>query len=145
MLNNALLLDSISVRWVNLNQHREMNMKRILLSIYLPTLFSIFCIVMLTYSLFFVLPLVFSVGDALARYKEFTKYKDFVTYNDARRLRHSRCQRNAIIAASKHPASFRAYYRTLGYRWYHILPDGTFSIKNNCYLKPKFYKKLLGL
>ena len=57
-------------------------------------------------------------------------------------MRSSQCQRNACIAAE--PAA-KQYYYDLGYRWYHFLPDGTFTIKNNPYLSIKFYKELLGI
>lgn len=40
----------------------------------------------------------------------------------------SRCQRDAALAAARelgHLAQAKVHFRSLGYRWYHLLPDGS--------------------
>lgn len=73
--------------------------------------------------------------DARSRFQSYKRVKDnLFTYGfDQRLLRpflKSRCQRDAALAAAeelgfKHVC--RSYYRSQGYRWYHILPDFVFS------------------
>lgn len=64
-----------------------------------------------------------------------------------RRHRVSRCQRNAACCAAK-DAGFgsqgREYYYKEGYRWYHLLPEDTFT--SRCpYFTIKFYRNLSGV
>lgn len=44
-----------------------------------------------------------------------------------RTMSRSRCQRDAALLAARHagcPDLARDYYRSQGYRWFHLLPDG---------------------
>lgn len=120
---------------------------RTLLAIWLPTTFTIVCVALCFLSLWFALPALFGAGDARARYKEFKFLKDFDWSNRLilMKMSSSMCTRFAAISACSSSERARIFYRKLGYRWYHILPDGTFSIKNNPYLSIKFYRKLLGV
>ncbi len=69
--------------------------------------------------------------DALSRFREFQRIRGiFTRHGYAPRVltvvRSSRCQRDAAIMAASE-AGFRdkvcSFYRAMGYRWYHILPD----------------------
>jgi hypothetical protein len=59
-------------------------------------------------------------------------------------FRHSWCQRTVAYCALREFGRGRdalSYFHALGYRWWHLLPDGTFSL--GCpYLHPSFYKAL---
>lgn len=73
------------------------------------------------------------LADGFCRYREYQRLKGIL----ARRGFHprllgpvstSRCQRDAALAAARelgHLGRARAHFRRLGYRWYHLLPDGT--------------------
>jgi len=73
------------------------------------------------------------LADGFCRYREYQRLKGAL----ARRGFHprllgpvstSRCQRDAALAAARelgHLVRARAHFRGLGYRWYHLLPDGT--------------------
>jgi hypothetical protein len=96
--------------------------------------------------------------DVRARWRDYRRLvplfrwrEDPDTFNDAdavrllRRHRHSWCQRTAAIAAWRGAGNgeFAAwFYRHLGYRWWHVLPDGTFS-RRSPYLNPAFYRALI--
>jgi hypothetical protein len=78
---------------------------------------------------------VFAQLDARSRYQNYKKIKDqlYVYGFDRRILRpslKSRCLRNAALAAAKETGYHRQcrnYYRSAGYRWYHLLPDFVFQ------------------
>jgi len=59
-------------------------------------------------------------------------------------FRHSWCQRTVAYCALREfgrGRDARGYFRARGYRWWHFLPDGTFSL--GCpYLRPSFYTAL---
>lgn len=73
------------------------------------------------------------LADGFCRHREYLRIKDIL----ARRGFHprvlapvaaSRCQRDAALAAARelgHLPLARAHFRALGYRWWHLLPDGT--------------------
>ncbi len=73
----------------------------------------------------------FAFADGLARHREYRRIKSQLArhgYNVRilQPLARSRCQRDAALQAARESGYFRqacAYYRALGYRWYHILPD----------------------
>ncbi|HMA66490.1 MAG TPA: hypothetical protein VKO20_01605 [Desulfosalsimonadaceae bacterium] len=73
--------------------------------------------------------------DARSRFQSYKRVKDnlFTHGFDQRILRpflRSRCQRDAALAAAEQLGFqhlCRSYYRSQGYRWYHILPDFVFS------------------
>lgn len=79
--------------------------------------------------------LILSQLDARSRFQSYKRVKDgLFTYGfDPRILKpvlKSRCQRDAALAAAdelgyKHLCL--AYFRSKGYRWYHVLPDFVFS------------------
>lgn len=73
------------------------------------------------------------LADGFCRHREYLRIKGIL----ARRGFHprvlapvatSRCQRDAALAAARelgHLPLARAHFRALGYRWWHLLPDGT--------------------
>ena len=73
----------------------------------------------------------FAVADGISRHREYRRIKAmFRKYGFSERIlapvARSRCQRDAALHAARetgHFESARAYFRALGYRWYHILPD----------------------
>ncbi len=121
-------------------------MMRLLIATIVPSLFVTICLMLATYySLLFLLPMVFGMGDVAARVREYRKLCKCFDYRVVRKMRHSMCQRMAAIAASPDMKKTREMFRQDGYRWWHILPDGSFSLKDNCYLKKSFYLNLLGI
>ena len=89
----------------------------------------------------------FAVADAVSRHREYRRIEAmFRRYGYSERilepLARSRCQRDAaVFAASEtgHGEEATAYFASLGYRWYHILPD--MMIRNPlAFLKPSFLK-----
>ena len=112
-------------------------------AIWLPTAFTLSCLACMLLTPLAIIPALFGLGDAIARYKDFKRLEGtWVRKAQMKIMRHSMCQRNACIASCKEA---KLFYKNLGYRWYHVLPDGTFTIKDNPYLKMKFYKNLLGI
>ena len=73
--------------------------------------------------------------DARSRYQNYKRIKDqFMNFGFDRRvlkpLANSRCQRDAVLTAADemgYGGRCREYYRTAGYRWYHLTPDFLFS------------------
>ncbi len=120
-------------------------MINIFLAIWLPMSFTIVTGWFSTHIIYFLVLTVFGVFDVIARLREYLRFRGSDSTKVLEKMRHSACQRNAIIAALKDKKIAKNYYKSLGYRWYHFLPDGTFSIKNNCYLKLSFYLNLMGL
>lgn len=116
---------------------------RTIIATYLPLTFTTVCLLFTTWSMLFLIPAFLGICDAKARHTDFLEAMDRVTVKQVKRLRHSACQRNAAIAALGNYA--RRIYINMGYRWYHVLPDGTFTVRNNPYLKVNFYKRLLGV
>ena len=76
------------------------------------------------------LPL-FSQLDARSRYQNYKQIRDqLFLYGFDKRIfkpvQQSRCQRDAALAAawaSGHGNACRAYFKSCGYRWYHLVPD----------------------
>lgn len=74
---------------------------------------------------------IFTQLDARSRFQEYKKVRDhLVRFGPDRRifqsLSHSRCQRDAALAAAGklgHAAVCRNHFTAAGYRWYHLLPD----------------------
>lgn len=60
------------------------------------------------------------------------------------------CQRTALVWAAQNAlppnGSFivRTYYKALGYKWWHLTPDGTFT-RNSPFLKVAFWASFVGL
>ncbi len=70
-------------------------------------------------------------ADGMSRYREYLRVRRMLdrwgyTPRLLRPLASSRCQRDAAMQAARETGCAdraRAYYRELGYRWYHLLPD----------------------
>lgn len=73
----------------------------------------------------------FALADGFSRFREFRRLVSLLCrYGYQQRIfkpaASSRCQRDAALAAAAVAGCRRealGYYRSLGYRWYHILPD----------------------
>jgi len=73
--------------------------------------------------------------DARSRFQSYKRVKDSLHKHgfDPRILKpfiKSRCQRDAVLAAADelgYKTKCRSYFRSQGYRWYHILPDFVIS------------------
>lgn len=83
--------------------------------------------------------------DVTGRYLDF-RYVSRLRAKDASLIafsnRRSFCSRQVMIAVLG-PSTAR-YYKSMGYRWYHIFPDGTFSGRSP-FLNLTFWRKLFGL
>jgi len=118
-------------------------MPRLVLAIWLPLLFTITMIILAQYCLLLIILGMFGAGDVFARGKEYYYYKSTPpNLTQIKRNKKSRCQRNVMSACSKEASRF---YQTQSYRWYHLLPDNTFSLKRSPYLRVNFYRTLLGI
>ena len=114
-------------------------------AVWLPTSFTVACTALtISASPLFVIPAILGAGDTVARLRDYNRLKN-VAYRKTLidKMAISNCQRNVAIAIWGDKVN--DHYYEEGYRWYHVLPDGSFSIKNNVYLKPIFYKRLLGI
>ena len=73
----------------------------------------------------------FALADSLSRYREYVRMRNaFKRFGLRKRILKraagSRCQRDAALAAAGEIGCVpeaRGYFRSLGYRWYHVLPD----------------------
>jgi hypothetical protein len=73
----------------------------------------------------------FALADSLSRYREYVRMRNMfkrfgLRKRILRRAAGSRCQRDAALAAAGEMGRVleaRGYFRSLGYRWYHLLPD----------------------
>lgn len=89
--------------------------------------------------IFFLIGVIF-ILDIGARYREYVilvNKGEPWSGRDIKYFRSSFCRRWAAVKAGMSPEIFRA----LGYRWYHILPDG-FPM---CFAKRGFWMNLLGI
>lgn len=92
--------------------------------------FLLFCLVF---------PPIFPQCDARSRYQNYKQVKDHLfLYGYQNRIikpfSHSRCQRDAVIAAAEElgfKAECKNYFKSQGYKWHHLMPD--FLVNN-----PKF-------
>ena len=83
---------------------------------------------------FLAISLLFSQLDARSRYQNYKQLKDqLFLYGFDRRIFKpilgSRCQRDAAVAAAEelgYGNRCRTYFRSCGYRWYHLVPDFIF-------------------
>ncbi len=97
---------------------------------------------------FFVALPIFSQLDARSRYQNYKQLKDqLYLYGFDQRIfkivRQSRCQRDAALAAAEalgYGEKCRAYFKTCGYQWYHIVPDFVFR-KPHFFLSGAFWQK----
>lgn len=116
-----------------------------LIAIYAPfTLLSVSTMLTMTLSIGFLVLIIISFIDLLARYREFLAIKKNWKRGHVRLMKSSRCQRGVAIAASPNMRDCRMHYHKMGYRWFHFLPDNTFS-KRSPFLKLKFYMGVIGL
>ncbi|MBY0480333.1 MAG: hypothetical protein K2Q21_03170 [Chitinophagaceae bacterium] len=96
-----------------------------------------FCIICLIF------PPIFPQCDARSRYQNYKQVKDYLyLYGFQTRIIKpfscSRCQRDAVLAAAEELGmqdQCKIFFKELGYRWYHILPD--FLIHKPVYLFKK--------
>ena len=73
----------------------------------------------------------FALADSLSRYREYVRMRNAfqrfgLQTRVLKRAAGSRCQRDAALAAAGEiggALEARGYFRSLGYRWYHLLPD----------------------
>lgn len=89
----------------------------------------------------------FACADGIARHREYQRIKAMLQrhgYNERimQPVSRSRCQRDAAMLAARevgHCRQTAAYFRALGYRWYHILPD---MVRRNpfAFLSPRFLR-----
>lgn len=69
--------------------------------------------------------------DGYSRYREYQRVRRILarrgySHRLMRPVASSRCQRDAAVQAARetgHGCRAREYFRSLGYRWYHLLPD----------------------
>ena len=99
---------------------------------------------------FWFVVVVVSLIDGYGRFQNYKQVKDLLyQYGfDKRFLRpfiSSRCQRNAVLEAARstnHKQETIRYFKTLGYKWYHIFPDA--FVKNPLVLFTTiFWKRIL--
>lgn len=89
----------------------------------------------------------FAMADGIARHREYRRIKCMLQkhgYNERimQLVARSRCQRDAAMLAARESGCCRqaaAFFRRLGYRWYHILPD---TVLRNpfAFLSPAFLR-----
>lgn len=73
--------------------------------------------------------------DARSRFQDYKRAKDLFFENGphprvARLFAHSKCQRDAALAAARDlgmAGELKRFYRQCGYGWYHLLPDAVFK------------------
>lgn len=73
-----------------------------------------------------------ALADAYNRYREYQRLRALLARHGFRPMilragSKSRCQRDAALAAAHetgHRAQAERFFKELGYRWYHLLPDG---------------------
>lgn len=89
----------------------------------------------------------FAMADGISRHREYKRIKAMLLkfgYSERilEPLARSRCQRDAATFAAEetgHGDTAKAYFRQLGYRWYHILPD--LVMRNPfVFLRPSFLR-----
>ena len=118
---------------------------RTIRAVWVPVFFSSICVWLCWTSWFFVVPSVFGCGDVIQRWRDFRRWRNLPADKRILRMaRYSRCQRNAMVAACSDQAKAERYYAEAGYRFWHILPDKTFSRKSP-FIKMAFYRSLLGV
>ena len=96
-------------------------------------------IILTVISAFFTLLFIF---DTHGRYRDYVKIKTNKRFNiqKAMKYRRSWCQRT--LYSTIFPDAKRIY-KSLGYRWYHLLPDG-FLTFHSPLLKINFYRQLIS-
>ena len=111
---------------------------------WLPVLFSGSCSLLALYvnlllSLLLILLSLFGILDGICRTKEALKLKDRkIGIRHFNIFKSSRCQRNMIIGVVGRRA--RLYFKKIGYRWYHLLPDILLK-KPLTFFHPNFIRK----
>lgn len=90
---------------------------------------------------------VISRADALSRHREYERIKSMLLkYGFHERIfapvAGSRCQRDAALLAARETGCREragAFFRSIGYRWYHVVPDGIMLNPLNI-LRPSFLR-----
>ncbi|WP_027361189.1 hypothetical protein [Halodesulfovibrio aestuarii] len=91
----------------------------------------LYAIVLFTLSALLGWGVILCQADAFSRFREFKRIKDIFsrrgfTPRILKLVSTSRCQRDAALLAAKetgHRHLAATYFKELGYRWYHIIPD----------------------
>ena len=104
-------------------------------NIYLKS-FAIFCLIF---------PPIFPQLDVRSRFQNYKQVKDhFYQYGFQKRIvnpfAHSKCQRDAVIAAAEElgfAQECKKHFDQLGYKWYHVIPD--MLVKRPTYLLHKMF------
>lgn len=94
--------------------------------------------------------IIFSQMDAKSRFQNYKQVKDLLYENGFQpRIINlfciSRCQRDAIRVAAidlKMNQELDAYYKKLGYRWFHVVPDFVFS-RPRLFFSWRYWQKTL--
>ncbi len=90
---------------------------------------------------------IFAMADGIARHREYRRIKAMLRkhgYNERimRLVARSRCQRDAAMLAARESGcrgQAADYFKSLGYRWYHVLPDTV--VRNPfAFLSPNFLR-----
>ena len=90
----------------------------------------------------------FAGADGVSRHREYRRIRAmFRKYGFHERIvepvARSRCQRDAVLLAADEAGcgqQVRDYFRCLGYRWYHVLPDPV--VRNPLiFLNPRFLRR----
>lgn len=99
------------------------------------------------WAVFWLVVAFFAGADGISRNREYRRLRRmFMRYGVSERIletvARSRCQRDAALRAAEDVgarARAEAYFRSLGYRWYHILPDAV--VRNPfVFLSPSFLR-----
>ncbi|MCF6248104.1 MAG: hypothetical protein L3J69_12185, partial [Desulfobacula sp.] len=92
----------------------------------------------------------FSQMDARSRFQNYKQAKDLLHENGfqpriIRLFCASRCQRDALRVAAKDLGMVQqldVYYKKLGYRWFHVMPDFIFS-RPTLFLTRRYWQRTL--
>lgn len=106
---------------------------------------AIFFIILtiLTFKIF-ILPAIMFICDVHGRYKDYLGYKKSNLRIDIllKKARDTQCQRDCLLMATKHKNLVKAYYKSIGIRFYHVLPLWFFK-RPDLLLRKSFWKSLL--
>ncbi len=87
--------------------------------------------------------------DSIARYQEYCRIRNLFRkgkYTQAvkviEKMRASWCCRHAACAASVNFYEAREYYSRMGYRWFHVFPDSTFT-RRSPFFSFRFWASLI--
>lgn len=122
-------------------------MIQLLKAIWLPvtiTLLSLIGVIFTKFWMIFGVAAILFACDSIGRFADYIYLK--TAYREKKHLlywglfSHTRCSRNVMIAID--PRS-RDFYKVLGYKWYHFLPDKNYRLNKNwlTLYRPKYKTK----